>query len=760
MHACMHASTSSRTSTMALQHTGTSEQVLRRYCSPYVVQEYESLGSSEKGALLTALLTAQRDNLIQLHQQQYNEQTKAITNSKDCPLVRAFLEMGVQANMLSEDAIQYCRLNMSTWGYRPDLFQHADAQIQRYQDTVDYQKKNHPDYYGNSSGNIAIHQTSKSIVKTGGKMRQWNTLRKIGIADLRLFGTCKGCYLEGTIVGEAIQPMVGGTTLIRDASGKILIVCFYNVLPDGIYGAQAEPMLSRKFPLGSTIRIAEPFLKIFRDGSRGIRVDNPAEIQVIGKVASSGTALKQEELDKELVEAKERGNAFVKEKRYDAAMDTYVSALRTDEFIATVLSNRAQAYISLNDWALGLCDAAASLTIRPKSKKTWERYKLCQSKLNESESTTKEVLLTLSDRILPPRIHVEDDSSDGQEYKAKGNEAFTKKDYDSAIRHYSCALVASGLTVRALLSNWALCALEIGAMMDVIAAASAAIRISVDEKVVYRLTTALAFLGEYNLAIHIARLVANSSSVGKLRKEIEMTQSMIENNIFRDCRNPDLDRLHSVGTWIGPVETFMTKSKGRGIRATRDISSHEVIMVQRPIAFADFNLETENTVVTSVSETRVDKAATVKLKAALTHRSQEDSALSWIVNCLSDGSKSNPLVELSKLTLNLDSCPLLLPGRYDYMEGKTPLLTADRIENIISMNIHGFGSGNKDRSELFPALSMLNHSRNSNCDFVNTRNKSVAIVAAIRPIKKHEELCIRYLDNEDEVTRHWGDTME
>jgi hypothetical protein len=61
-------------------------------------------------------------------------------------------------------------------------------------------------------------------------------------------------------------------------------------------------------------------------------------------------------------------------------------------------------------------------------------------------------------------------------------------DEKSDIRHYSYALVFAGKTIRTLLSNWALCALEIGAIMDVIASASAAIRISVDETVVHRST--------------------------------------------------------------------------------------------------------------------------------------------------------------------------------------------------------------------------------------------------------------------------------
>jgi hypothetical protein len=74
------------------------------------------------------------------------------------------------------------------------------------------------------------------------------------------------------------------------------------------------------------------------------------------------------------------------------------------------------------------------------------------------------------------------------------------------------------ILTRVSLCNWALCALEIGSMRDVNAASSAAIRMSVNEKVVYtyRSTSARATLGEYNLAICISRLVENSESVGKL----------------------------------------------------------------------------------------------------------------------------------------------------------------------------------------------------------------------------------------------------
>ena len=111
--------------------------------------------------------------------------------------------------------------------------------------------------------------------------------------------------------------------------------------------------------------------------------------------------------------------------------------------------------------------------------------------------------------------------------------------------------------------------------------------------------------------------------------------------------------------------------------------------------------------------------------------------------------------------LSLDACPMLLPGHHDYLEGNTPQLTADSIEKIVSLNIHGLEDTANDASELFPAISMMNHARNANSAFVpftgtSSAVPSVAVVAAARNVKMGEEVCIRYLEDEAEVARHWG----
>jgi hypothetical protein len=59
---------------------------------------------------------------------------------------------------------------------------------------------------------------------------------------------------------------------LEDTNGDVILVALYNFLPDGLYGRESIPLASSKLPMGATVRIAGPFLKIFQDGSRGIRI--------------------------------------------------------------------------------------------------------------------------------------------------------------------------------------------------------------------------------------------------------------------------------------------------------------------------------------------------------------------------------------------------------------------------------------------------------------------------------------------------------
>jgi hypothetical protein len=85
-------------------------------------------------------------------------------------------------------------------------------------------------------------------------------------------------------------------------------------------------------------------MKIFRDGTRGVLVDDPADLQVSEIPGVIGNA---KVLEDDLLKEKKRGNKYVAMKQYGAAMDVYVDALRSCTLVPTLLSNHAQAFISL-----------------------------------------------------------------------------------------------------------------------------------------------------------------------------------------------------------------------------------------------------------------------------------------------------------------------------------------------------------------------------------------------------------------------------
>ena len=154
-------------------------------------------------------------------------------------------------------------------------------------------------------------------------------------------------------------------------NGDVILVALYNFLPDGLYGRESDPVANAKIPKECIVRIAEPFQKVFQDGSRGIRIDNPNDITVI----SSGIKATLIDEEKILISAKNTGNGLVQKKMYNAASEAYINGIRKAELVPTLLSNRSQAYAMMNDWEHSLADAAASLTMRPDNEKSWARYR-------------------------------------------------------------------------------------------------------------------------------------------------------------------------------------------------------------------------------------------------------------------------------------------------------------------------------------------------------------------------------------------------
>eukprot|EP00971_Amphidinium_carterae_P082818 1638725-Amphidinium_carterae.1 len=133
------------------------------------------------------------------------------------------------------------------------------------------------------SGEKAIksYTTDKTVVKSSQDhpTREWKTLHPIGVEDLKLFQVATGGVLSGRLVTDPFAT-VGVTTFLEDSKGALVQLGLYNMLPGAPTGKKLLLMAEQRFPKGTKLSIAEPFYKIFRDGKRGVRVDDPPDVRV------------------------------------------------------------------------------------------------------------------------------------------------------------------------------------------------------------------------------------------------------------------------------------------------------------------------------------------------------------------------------------------------------------------------------------------------------------------------------------------------
>jgi hypothetical protein len=69
------------------------EEAFRRYCSSSLVQEYDQMSPVIQQRLLDALISSQRDDLMQHHF--HGGKILHMVPKLQCPLVRAILKLGV-----------------------------------------------------------------------------------------------------------------------------------------------------------------------------------------------------------------------------------------------------------------------------------------------------------------------------------------------------------------------------------------------------------------------------------------------------------------------------------------------------------------------------------------------------------------------------------------------------------------------------------------------------------------------------------------
>lgn len=262
---------------------------------------------------------------------------------------------------------------------------------------------------------------------------------------MKIFETKKRKYLEGKLIVDPFTPMVGCTTILEDKNGDVILIALYNFLPDGVSGSEADPIASAKIPKVCTVCIFEPFLNVFKDGGRGIRIDNPSEITMVLED-------RDEDENKVLERTKASGNILFQNKKYNAAIDCYIGGLRNADLVPTLLSNRSQAFIMIKDWTNALADSAdsaASLSIRPGNKKIWDRYRKALDELKQSlgeDFGSNGCTQKLLEMVLLAKIDVDSNerniTPDANLLKRKGNEAFKSRNYVRARHFYTMALAS------------------------------------------------------------------------------------------------------------------------------------------------------------------------------------------------------------------------------------------------------------------------------------------------------------------------------
>ena len=542
--------------------------------------------------------------------------------------------------------------------------------------------------------------------------------------------------------------------------------------------------------MGATLRIAEPFSKIFNDGQRGVRVDTPSELHVVrGSASAAGDPDTSQSSASSLTEAKAAGNQFVKDERYLAATDSYLKGLRANdeaEFVATLLSNRSQAHLLLHDWGQALCDAAASLTIRPTNEKTWARYKKCLDHLLTNRGATKQNLLgeLLCDIPVEHATSKATDMIQAKKLKETGNTMYKTQDYEAAIENYSKALQTCGETTRAILSNWAFCSLKIRNFGDIIAATTASLRIGMNEKALFRLLQVLSFLGEYDIALKgldefdfQMQKTASASSFSELEKDlhrcIDYREAMVTGRARRkdDVRELIENTPTCIGNWINPlVEIVTTKSNVSGLRAKADLPSGSAILVEWPLVSEELQLDDtkkKSLLVSTYDRDSIRMGSSAMLRPAVMNRLRRETVLGKILSKLPNGKRATATTEertaISDLLVNLDMFPFLLPTHREYA-GDEPVIEmpSDEVEIVLNLNCHGKYSRIKegtnkeeeDETSLFPLVSMMKHSSSPNCSYAPNSLKFLLTLLTIRDVKAGEELTIMYHANNQFVARN------
>lgn len=681
----------------------------------------------------------------------WNRKAKTIADSS-CPLAR--LMSSDYKVPIHQETVDVIKERISEWGtssffsspQNPFFLMMADAQTERTYQEMKARK---------AEGNRCVEIQNSTVLATKTSTAfQWQNLSSIGVKDLKLFQSCKGKVLTGTLI--TVPSVIKGiTTFLKDDEGSAIQIALYNFVPGKMSRLNATEYARKHLPKGTRVSIAEPFMKILVDGNRGVRIDDPREFRTEGDNQS------------DISTAREDGNEFYKQKMYYAASESYITGLKNEDLVPTLLSNRAQAHIKLEQWPEALVDAAASLTIRPTCEKTYQRYMKALAEI-EAEQPSKRNMLHLALDPSKWQNHEPNIANAGSAsgLKQAGNEAYKCQDYECAITRYTSALNVAGKVVRVVLSNWSQSSLQCDSYHEALAASAAALRIWVDGKAVYRLCVALAQLNELGLAISLLDSYDTSTASLKELKSSLKYYSKIRDGAANDngaallTSKPFKSFCPDFASDM--VETFLHPVRGRGIRAVGAMPKGSLILIETPLSSSYTDAKEEASISYTMNQDRTlnDKSQSL-MESTIMQQTKRNQLLARRIGNLYDGQASQPLLPLKDLlnSIEVANAPLLLPPWPEFFDKDltSAALSAERVRNIMSINSFGNVDDTKFQkgTSLFASISMFNHSFSPNCVIMEYSGSARAILTC-RAVKKGEEMCISYHSDRDVVKRKWG----
>ena len=226
-----------------------------------------------------------------------------------------------------------------------------------------------------------------------------------------------------------------------------------------------------KFPFGTHIRIAQPFFKCFMDGTLGVRVDSPDDVQILGNFTDEDKF----NLDK----IREDGKRFFVKGNYLDALNLYLRALENFPDVINLLNNRAQCELNLGEFEESILDAATVLQFDERNEKARHRYQKALEKRNEKlrgalpEDERRRSSILWKDLLQV--LHKEVTKKKKKRIvgtKEEGNKVFKSGDYRQAKHQYTAAL-SKDTDVCLLLNNIAVVCLKLEMYQTCIAAANA-----------------------------------------------------------------------------------------------------------------------------------------------------------------------------------------------------------------------------------------------------------------------------------------------